>query len=127
MASGPVGMLFSRIAIVIVLTVFIATPGCRKKGVPKIASDTKAFETASLEIKADWEKAISAAALHDYATAILTCRKLQMEKELTSEQRTAVIDTITAENNQLLDGLKKGDQNAIQANEEVRKGWRHPQ
>jgi hypothetical protein len=127
MVSEPVSKLFSKIAIIILLTFVIATPGCGRKGVPKIASDTKAFETASPEIKADWEKAVSAVASHDYATAILTCRKLQMEKELTSEQRTAVIDTITAENNQVLDGLKKGDQNAIQANEEVRKGWRHPQ
>jgi predicted small lipoprotein YifL len=127
MVSKPVGISFSQIAIAVLLTIFTATPGCGKKGVPKIASNTKAFETASSEIKADWEKAITAAASHDYATAILTCRKLQLQKELTPEQRTAVTDTITAENNQLLDGLRKGDPNAIQANEEVRKGWRHPQ
>jgi predicted small lipoprotein YifL len=127
MAPKPVCNLISQIAVAILLMVVLAIEGCGKKGIPKVASDTKDFEAASPEIKADWEKAISAVASHDYAAAILTCRKLQMQKELTPEQRTAVIDTITAENNQLLDGLKEGDQNAIQANEEVRKGWRHPQ
>jgi hypothetical protein len=127
MASKPVCNLFSQIAVAILLMVVLVIEGCGRKGIPKVASDTKDFEAASPEIKADWGRAMSAVAAHDYATAILTCRKLQMQKELTPEQRTAVIDTITAENNQLLDGLKVGDQNAIQANEEVRKGWRHPQ
>ena len=126
MASKLAGYSFLQIAITILFVVCLALTGCGKKAIPKVASDTKAFEAASPKIKADWGKAMSAFASHDYATAILTCRKLQMQKELTPQQLTAVIDTITIVNNQLLDGLKKGDQNAIQANEEVRKNWRQP-
>ena len=127
MISKPAGNLFSGIAITMLLTMGFATTGCGNKGGPSVASDSKAFEVASPEIKTDWEKARSAAASHDYATAILTCRRLQTQGGLTPQQLTAVTGAITAVNNQLLEAAQKGDQKAIQALEEVRNGWRHPQ
>jgi DNA-binding SARP family transcriptional activator len=123
--SSKTAAVFSPLAtLALMLSLFFV--GCSKPAIPKVPTDTKAFESADPKIKANWEKAISAAAANDYATAILTCRQLQTESELTPQQRTAVIDTITAENNQLLDGLKKGDQNAIHANEQILKGWGNP-
>jgi hypothetical protein len=120
--SSQTAAVFSPLtAVALVLSLFFA--GCSKPAIPKVPADTKAFESANPKIKADWEKAISAAAANDYATAILTCHKLQTQSELTLQQRTAVIDTVTAENNQLLEGLKKGDQNAIHANEQILRGW----
>jgi hypothetical protein len=125
MTSKPAGKLFSRIAIAILLTMCIAIMGCGKQAVAKVASDTKAFEAASPEIKANWGKAMSAAASHDYATAILTCRRgLQTQGKLTPPQLTAVVGTITAVTDQMLDAAQKDDQNAIRAIEEVRQGWR---
>ena len=124
MTSKPAGKLFSRIASAILLTICLVIMGCGKQAVAKVASDTKAFEAVSPEIKADWGKAMSAAASHDYATAILTCRKLQTQGKLTPQQLTAVNDTMTALNGQLLDGLQKGDPDAIRATKEVRQGWR---
>jgi hypothetical protein len=127
MTSKPAGKLFSPIAIAILLTICLAIMGCGKQAVAKVASNAKAFELASPEIKADWGKAMSAAASHDYATAILTCRKLRAQGKLTPQQLTAVNEAMTALNKQLLDGLQKGNPNAVRANEEVRQGWRHPQ
>jgi len=125
MSSNSAAVFSPLTALALVLALFFV--GCSQKpGIPKVPADTKAFESASPQIKADWEKAVSAAAANDYATVILTCRKIQIQSDLTPQQRTAVIDTITAENNQLLDGLKKGDQNAIHANEQILKGWSNP-
>ena len=127
MISRPVGNLFSGIVVTMLLTMGLATAGCGNKGVPSVAGDSKAFEVASPEIKTDWEKARSAAASHDFASAILTCRKLQTQGGLTPQQLTVVVGTMTAVNNQLLEAAQKGDQKAIQALEEIRKGWRNPQ
>ena len=124
MTSKPAGKLFSRIASAILLTICLVIMGCGKQAVAKVASDTKAFEAVSPEIKADWGKAMSAAASHDYATAILTCRKLQTQGKLTPPQLTAVVGTITAVTDQMLAAAQKDDPNAIQATEEVRQGWR---
>jgi hypothetical protein len=118
------GKLFSGIGVAILLGLSLALAGCGKKSVPKTPTSTKAFQTASPEIKAAWQNALSAAASHDYATAILTCRMLQMQSNLNSQQLASVVDTITAVNNELLAAVQKGDQNAIHAMEEVRKGWR---
>ena len=102
MTSKPAGKLFSRIASAILLTICLAIMGCGKQAVAKVASDTKAFEAASPEIKANWGKAMSVAASHDYATAILTCRRLQTQGKLTPPQLTAVVGTITAVTDQML-------------------------
>jgi hypothetical protein len=124
MTSKPARELFSGIAIAALMAICLATAGCSKTATPKVASDTKAFESASPEIKADWEKTMSAVTSNDYATAILTCRKLQEQSELTPEQHTAVNDTMTAVNDRLAAAVEKGDQNAINAMDEVRKNWR---
>jgi hypothetical protein len=124
MVSKPTFMLCLRIAIVVVLATDLFLTGCGKRGLPRSVSDTKAFETASEEIKADWSKAVSAATTNDYATAIITCRKLQMIKELTPQQVTAINATISALNQEILEGLQKGDPSAIQANETIMKSVR---
>jgi hypothetical protein len=69
---------------------------------------------------------LAAAASTDYATAILSCRKMQAQSELTPEQRTVINDTMTAMNNQMNAAAQKGDPKALKAVEEVRKRWRSP-
>jgi hypothetical protein len=123
MTFKKVSALLSRTAFATLLTVCLVITGCGRKAIPKVPEDSQAFETASSDLKDAWDKAVSAARTDDYATAILICHKLQMRAELTAQQRAAVIDTITAENNRLLDGLKNNDPKAIQANETVLKGW----
>ena len=118
------GGFYSGLATAVLLAVCVAMAGCGKTAaIPKTATATKAFESASPELKADWDKVTAAVKTNDYATTILTCRKLQAQGGLTPEQLKAVNDTMTAVNNQLSDAVDKGDQNAINALEEVRKGW----
>ena len=109
------------IAVLLVLTTL---GGCGKGSAPKAASDPNAFATASESSKTKWETILSAANSKDYATAILTGRKLQGQADLTLEQRTAVSDKVTELNNELTTAAQKGDQTAIKAIEEMRKRWR---
>ena len=98
--------------------------GCGKP-VKSAADNSKAFDSASADIKADWEKITAAAAAKDYATAILTCKKLQMQTALTEEQRSAVVATMTAEGNQMSAEAQKGDANALKAVQDIRQRWRN--
>jgi outer membrane murein-binding lipoprotein Lpp len=119
------GGFYSGLALAVSLAIGIPVAGCGNKAtVPKAATSTQDFAPASPELKADWDKVTAAVKSNDYATAILTCRKLQAQVELTAEQRKVVNDTLTAVSNQLVDAAAKGDQNAINALEEVHKGWR---
>jgi galactitol-specific phosphotransferase system IIB component len=123
-ACKRMGKFFSGAAMAALLAICGAGAGCSKEAAPKVASHSKVFDSASPEIKVDWEKVVTASSSNDYATAILTCRKLQAQGALTPEQSTAVSDTMTAMNNQMTAAAQKGDQNATKAIEEVRKNWR---
>ncbi len=102
---------------------FLMLAGCGKP-VAKVAPDTKAFELANPEIKAAWEKIVSAAAANDYPKVILGCRQLQGTGDLTPEQRVAVNALQTAVSERMFDAAQKGDANASNAIAEIRKNWR---
>jgi hypothetical protein len=117
---------FAGIALgVWLVAALIGLTGCGKsRAVPKDATGTKAFDSAGPEIKAEWDKIVAAHAANDYATVILTCRKLLPQSALTPEQLAALKDTMTAANAEMMDGVKKGDPAAAKALEQVNSQWR---
>jgi hypothetical protein len=116
-------LLVSIFPAVYLLAALLAVSGCGKGG-PKSASGTKVFESASPEIKAEWEKIATADTANDYVTVIQSTRKLLPQITLTPEQRSALVDTMTAANIRMMDAAQKGDVAAQQAVADVRKGWR---
>lgn len=104
--------------------VLLAVISCSKSAAPDPAQQAKAFQSATPQNQADWNRALEAAKTNDFAVAILTFKKLQGQTDLTPEQRTAVTDRMTALNEQLAAAVQKGDANAIKALEEIRTRWR---
>jgi hypothetical protein len=103
----------------------LAASGCGKHAtVPQIAKDTKAFDAASAELKAEWNEVLSAAETNGYAVAILACKKIAKDGDLTDEQRKAAIDTQTAVMAAMREAAAKGDANAIDDVREVNQHWR---
>lgn len=101
--------------------------GCsqrKSQAMPKPAIGTTLFDSANPEIKGQWDKIVAAYGTNDYATVIISCFKLLPNNALTPEQRAALKNTMTAENGQMMEAIKKGDPAAIKANEEVNKQWR---
>jgi hypothetical protein len=99
----------------------LAVCGCGKSVPPaaKVKTDTKAFDSASAEIKAEWSKVVTAAEAKDYATVILTCKKLYFEPELTPEQRDAAQNTGNAFMTKMQDDATNGDEKAKEAIHDV--------
>ena len=120
-ALNYVGKLLSGIVLAVLLMIAGA---CRKEAPALNGKDTKAFDSASPEIKAAWGTIVTASSSNDYTTAILSSRKLQAQGQLTPEQSKAVVDTMTAMNNQMTAAAIKGDPNALKSVEEIRKQWR---
>jgi hypothetical protein len=116
--------LLPRVVAAFFLMALIAAAGCNKQAAPKIASDTAAFDSASADVKDQWNKILAAAASNDYATAILGCRKLTATPDITTEQRAAANTTFAAVSQKMFDAAQKGDAAAQQAVQDVRKGWR---
>jgi hypothetical protein len=102
----------------------IAAAGCNQQAPPKVAADTKAFDSASADVKDQWTKILAAAASNDYATAILGCRKLTATPDITADQRAAANTTLSAVSQKMFDTAQKGDAAAQQAILDVRKDWR---
>ena len=80
-----------------------------------------AFASAKSRLsKAEWDVKIAAAdAANDYATVILSSRKLLPQSALTPEQKSALAATMTAANTRMMDAVQKGDPAAIKANQDV--------
>jgi len=97
--------------------------GC-DHSVPKPAATADPFVQANGKIKAEWEKIVAAHISKDYATAMISCRKMQLQPGLTTEQLTSINDMIGTLNTEMSAAAQKGDQNAIKAIEEIRKNWR---
>jgi hypothetical protein len=97
--------------------------GCGDHGrdlsMPAVPKDTKAFDSASPEMKAEWSTILAAVETNGYAVAILTGRKLKTAEGLTDEQRKAVDDTTTVMLNRMREAADKGDANAIDDAQEI--------
>lgn len=83
-----------------------------------------AFANAEPGVKTAWDTAIAARQTNGYAVAVLTLKQLQANPGLTPEQQTAINDTIVSINTELNAAAEKGDANANQQLELIRKNWR---
>jgi len=122
--KGVVGFISKSLASLLVVGLMVVAGCGQGTTTPKVAKDSKAFDTAAAELKDQWSTILSAASTNDYTTAILTCRKLTGDPALTAEQRAAINATLAAESNKMFDAAQKGDTAAQQAVADVRKGWR---
>ena len=101
----------------IMLGLALALTGCGK-GAAKTsnaAQQEQIIQSASPAVQAAWQLAVAAAATNDYATSILTLRRLQGNADLTPDQRTAIAARLEAVNAQLTAGLQQGDAAATKA------------
>ncbi|HYG34230.1 MAG TPA: hypothetical protein VEC99_05575 [Clostridia bacterium] len=96
--------------------------GCGSKSAQSVATErSKVFQSAPAEVKTDWDAAMSAVKTSDYATAVLTLRKLAMQTNLTQEQIDAVSKTSVAVSDQMYAAANKGDPKAEEALQTLRK------
>jgi len=95
-------------------------PGCGKSSDATASKRSKAFDSASPQIKTAWENAVAAAKSRDYALAIAGFNSLAADTNLTAEQHQAVRDTGRAVFDEMYAALKKGDENAKKAIEDLR-------
>ena len=123
MHSQTSGRFLSLLCLAIFLTL-LSLAGCGKESTPKTVVNPKAFDTASETVKADWQKITTAADAKDYATAILTGRKLQSQGQLTPEQLDELNATITTVNSQMTTAAQAGNPEALKAVQTIRDHWR---
>jgi hypothetical protein len=83
--------------------------GCGQAARPMPKSDPQAFNSASGEVKTQWDAIQAAAATNGYAAAISGCRTLLKDQSLTPEQRSTVNATQTTVQQKLFDAAKQGD------------------
>ena len=94
--------------------------GCGKSSDAIASKRSKVFDSASPQIKSEWENAAAAAKAHDYATAISNLNLLASDANLTPEQLQAARDTGRAVSDEMYAALNKGDENAKKAVEDLR-------
>jgi hypothetical protein len=108
-------------AILVSTTVLFLSTGCGgKKGAAPTAKDLQAFNSAPVDVKQMWDRALEADKTNDYATAEMLLYAL-VRPDLTKEQREAVINRLTSVKQRLDDGLEKADPAAQAAWEELRR------
>ena len=89
-------------------------------GSPKVSpTDLKAFDSASPELKERWMQAQAAGGTNDYVQAILALRSL-MPLNLSSDQRKAVENAISACDAKMMKAVERGDPAAQKALETLR-------
>ncbi len=96
-------------------------PGCSKSASSVGSRNTKAFQSANPETKASWDTALAAMNTNGFVTATVALMKLQQVPSLTPDQLKAVNETVTAVSDQMYAAANKGDANAKNAIEELRK------
>jgi hypothetical protein len=99
--------------------VTLALAACGRKGSTSEAARTRAFVSASPEIKVNWEGAVSALKTNDYVGSQLALFNLRAQTNLTTEQMTLVEDTLKAASGRMFDAAARGDTNALEAMREL--------
>jgi hypothetical protein len=94
----------------------VLVAGCGKKS----GGDAKAFDSASTEIKAAWDKGLAAAKAKDYVAAISALQQLKTQTGLTPDQLKAVEEEATAISDEMYAAANKGDAKAKDAINKLR-------
>jgi hypothetical protein len=99
----------------------LLVPGCHKNAASMASENAKLFQSADPAVKGDWDAAVAAFRTNGYATAIITLKNLRQQTNISSQQATAVDQMLTAVNDQMYEAANKGDANATQSIEDLRK------
>jgi hypothetical protein len=103
----------------------LAFSGCGKTK-DSAAETAGLFDKASPEVKAMWDRAVTADKTNDYAMAYLTLRKLRSIGNL-NPQQLAVLDQLSGSVNQrMFKAADQGDANAKQAIRDVNRAFTMP-
>ncbi len=111
----------SRYFVCLLAWVVVVLGGCNKGSVSAGALDTTAFQSAAPEVKAAWDGIVGAMRSNDYVTVFFALRQLRGHEGLTPQQIAAVDAQSTALNDRMATEAEKGDTNALQAIQEIRK------
>ncbi len=117
--SGTLRIVFGLAACAVLLCC-----GCNRgaKDPSKVGSQyDKTFQSADAEVKACWDHATAAMSTNGFAAATLALQQLLQQTNATPEQIQAAHETVLAVNAKMYEAANKGDANALQSIQELRK------
>jgi hypothetical protein len=108
-------------AFCLLLVALLGTVSCSKQAKVSSSSRDQLFQSAAPEVKGLYERAVAAAKTNDYVGGMVIFMELQKNTSLTAEQRQAVGDSMTAIQDNVYEGINRGDPKAKEALNELRK------
>ena len=95
--------------ILLVVAVGLVSSGCKRSSAAgPAAAETKAFDTATPEVKQVWQTALDADRTNDYGKGLILYYSL-LRENLTPEQRDAIARLSTSLKQRMSDAAQKGD------------------
>jgi outer membrane murein-binding lipoprotein Lpp len=110
-------MRFNSVILASVAAVSLLLAGCggeKKMSAVDPARD-KVFQSASAEVKGQWDQAMGAVKSNDYFTAAMSLKGLYQNPALTPDQKKAVTETTQAFWTKMYEASNKGDKAAEDA------------
>jgi hypothetical protein len=98
----------------------LAVGGCGKKTVALTSTESKAFESAPVEVKQAWDSALAADKANDYMNAEKSLAGLK-QMQLNDDQKQALDAEFSSFHGRLYQTAETGDAAAIKAVLEIRK------
>jgi hypothetical protein len=105
----------SVLAFMVAASLLILGCGGEKKLSTVDSARDKLFQSASAEVKGQWEKTMGAVKSNDYFTATMSLQGLYQNPALTPEQKNAVTETAQAVSTKMYEASNKGDKAAEDA------------
>jgi hypothetical protein len=94
----------------------LAVAGCSRWEAPAVfAQREKLFQPAPPSVKTNWDNAIAAYKIRDYAGAEIALTALQNDTSLSPEQKEAVDQTFKAVNDDMYEAVRKNDPKGFEA------------
>ncbi len=103
------------------VSLFVAGCGGEKKTTTVDPARDKVFQSASAEVKGQWDQAKSLLKSNDYFAASMALKNVFDNPALTTEQRKAVSDTSQALSDKMYEAARNGDEAANKALDELKK------
>lgn len=102
------------------IAALLLAAGCGKQTGGLSPNEKQAFDSASPEVKQNWEMALAAGQTNDYVASLTLFGRL-LSREMSPEQKNAASKEMTAVNERMFAAAQKGDQAARKAIEELRR------